>query len=494
MDKETGPQRLFWGDVHNHNEVGYGKGSLERSYEIARASQLDFYAFTPHAWWPDLPEDDPAVAKRHRDGFDLVQREWAAVLAKANAENAPGEFAAFCAFEWHSSRYGDYHVLLPGGSGAICRAADVGELQAYARRTGALMIPHHLGYREGWRGANWGSWRADVSPVADGFSEHGNGIEADTHLAMVTHSMGGVERSQTLLEQWKRGGIVGVTGSSDNHWGYPGSYGEGLTGVWAGGLTREEIFAALRARHTFAVSGDRIEARLECGDGMMGDILPPESQRKLRWKARGWAELAGCEIWKNGLPWRRWFPSAQTEGTEFLLRLEFGWDGMNSQEVTDWQIALEVTDGEIVSVMPAFCGGGGSVEKINRLTESTPSRLNLSAFTSRANSRPTSAVALRVRGSAKTRLRLEAAAGKGGCSLEGSLASLQTRTEWGAVSGIFSAPRISLGSAVPAAMAEGDAVFEDTETGRDDFYFLKVQQCNGQCAWTSPLWFTERTP
>ena len=27
---------LFWGDLHNHNAVGYAKGSLERSYDIAR--------------------------------------------------------------------------------------------------------------------------------------------------------------------------------------------------------------------------------------------------------------------------------------------------------------------------------------------------------------------------------------------------------------------------------------------------------------------------
>ena len=25
---ESGRYRLFWGDLHNHNEVGYGKGSL----------------------------------------------------------------------------------------------------------------------------------------------------------------------------------------------------------------------------------------------------------------------------------------------------------------------------------------------------------------------------------------------------------------------------------------------------------------------------------
>lgn len=51
---------LYWGEIHNHNEIGYGLGALERSYQIARNS-LDFYAFTPHGWWADPPENDQAV-------------------------------------------------------------------------------------------------------------------------------------------------------------------------------------------------------------------------------------------------------------------------------------------------------------------------------------------------------------------------------------------------------------------------------------------------
>ncbi len=43
----------FFGDIHNHNALGYGLGSLERSIEIAR-SHLDFFAFTGHSSWHDL--------------------------------------------------------------------------------------------------------------------------------------------------------------------------------------------------------------------------------------------------------------------------------------------------------------------------------------------------------------------------------------------------------------------------------------------------------
>ena len=45
---------LFWGDLHNHNAIGYASGSLERTYEIAKA-HLDFLVFIPHAQWHDMP-------------------------------------------------------------------------------------------------------------------------------------------------------------------------------------------------------------------------------------------------------------------------------------------------------------------------------------------------------------------------------------------------------------------------------------------------------
>jgi hypothetical protein len=50
----AGEFQLFWGDLHNHNAIGYARGSLERTYDIAR-EHLDFLAFTPHAQCQDMP-------------------------------------------------------------------------------------------------------------------------------------------------------------------------------------------------------------------------------------------------------------------------------------------------------------------------------------------------------------------------------------------------------------------------------------------------------
>src|SRR5690606_3688918 len=144
--------RPLWADLHNHNAVGYGKGSLERSYSIARGALLDVYAFTPHGRWHDAPAEDARMAAYHARGYEIVQQSWPAVQRAANEANADGRFTALVAFEFHSSQFGDYHVLLPGDSGELIDPGSLAELQDYARRCGAVIVPHHMAYEPGWRG------------------------------------------------------------------------------------------------------------------------------------------------------------------------------------------------------------------------------------------------------------------------------------------------------------------------------------------------------
>src|SRR5687768_4220402 len=68
-------QQLFWGDLHNYNAVGYAHGSLERSIDLAR-EHLDFFAFTGHAAWHDMPQ---MPGDRHLHwvrGFEAHSKHW----------------------------------------------------------------------------------------------------------------------------------------------------------------------------------------------------------------------------------------------------------------------------------------------------------------------------------------------------------------------------------------------------------------------------------
>ena len=74
--------RVYWADLHNHNEVGYGRGSLERSYEIAKTS-LDIFALSAHGHWPDPPESDPSLVSYHEEGFDRVKKRFPELIRAA---------------------------------------------------------------------------------------------------------------------------------------------------------------------------------------------------------------------------------------------------------------------------------------------------------------------------------------------------------------------------------------------------------------------------
>lgn len=485
--------QLFWGDIHNHNGIGYGQGSLERSYRLAQNS-LDFYAFTPHGWWPDLPDNDPKIRQGHLNGFALVEERWPEVVAQANAANQNGSFTAFVAFEWHSLGWGDYHVLFPGSTGQIHRASNLSGLLEFAREHNALAIPHHCAYKLGWRGTNWQEHDETASPICEIYSEHGSSFEAPAQRGMYNHSMGGSSRSQTVLEQLKGGRVVGFTAGTDNHFGYPGSYGEGLTGLWATELTRPAILDALRHRHTFAVTGDRIQLGFWLGRGMMGDLLPATTPREMRLEVQALDEIDYIELNKNGRTLERWagdtLPAA--DESHHLVRLEWGWDALGSQQITTWTIHGAVEHGQLLRVVPCLAGGDASAELVNLAHQLDGSHFAVKSYTSRLNPLPTNSVVLEIEAGQGCQLNLdisgEHATDPFHLSHSEYLADLRQRDEQVVVTDSFSAPKVRLGPALGKSALHFSTEFIDPEPGERDFYLVKVVQKNGHLAWSSPIW------
>jgi hypothetical protein len=488
----------YWADLHNHNEIGFGKGSIERSYTIARGTHLDVYAFTVHGYWPDPPRNDPKLTEYHRRGFrELVQPAWSEVMAKADSENQDGEFVCFRGFEWHSSTWGDYHILLSDRSEPpLCIADDLSDLQSYARKNHALLIPHHCAYPLGWRGTNWSALDTGLSPVAEIHSEHGCGMEAVSPHPYLLHSMGGIDKSQTIQEQLKRGLRIGVTASTDNHFGHPASYGEGLTGIWSERLNRSSVLAALQARHTFAVTGDRISMEFYSNDGTMGDVVPARVPTNFRFSVKGWAPIESVRIIKNGDSAVAFCgdvnPVANRRDNEsIVVRLEFGWDSMTSHDATDWRIRLFIDGGDFSDIQPGFSGGPGSHEMTNRILSFDARNIEVEAFTSRDNPRPTSEIAVRVNGRPESRIRCEFQAVKLGRKSEGefsaTLYQLRLEDRWETISDVFSDPKIRLGMYTEMTRCTYEGQWSDPNACSGDFYILRVLQTNGQMGWTSPI-------
>jgi hypothetical protein len=233
----SGDYRLFFGDLHNHNNVGYALGSLERTYEIAR-NHLDFFAFTPHGWWHDIGHYENGIEKKWLDGFEVTRRRWPEVLELVRRYHQSGTFVTIPGWEWHSRSLGDYHILFPSEeAAAYIRFDDLGQFQQFAKQRQAIMVPHHPGTRVGHRGANFKYLDPQVSPLVEMFSEWGCAEHDRAFSPYIRHTEAGRWTRNTLQHFLAEGHRLGVIASTDDHLGYPGAYREGLAAVWAKDLT-----------------------------------------------------------------------------------------------------------------------------------------------------------------------------------------------------------------------------------------------------------------
>lgn len=492
-------KQIFWGDIHNHNEIGYAEGTLERCFRLA-SNSLDFYAFTPHAWWVDVPRNDEAIRRHHEAGFAKVKARWNDVRRAVQEHNTPGQFVTFPAWEWHSQRWGDYCIYFPDDQSEIGYAGTLDELKELARRTGAILIPHHPAYSLGWRGLDWNALHPELSPVVEIFSEHGNSLEATSPWGMYSHSMGGMDRDQSALVQLCRGRRFGLVASGDDHFGYPGGYGQGLTAVLAEELSRPAILDAMRARHTYAVTGDRIEIDFRVNDSIPGDTVAFSDGVSLHAFVAGRDRIRSVEIIKSGRHWKRFGPETWTDdptSDEQLLRIEWGWDLLSSTLVTTWDIQLHVKGSVMTSVVPSFCGGAGSVVEENLLTVEQQRGLRALSYTSRSNSRPVSSLSFIWKGPPTASLQLEVSGRNGDRPFSRRLLiakqELLHHDRYISAFDLFSSPKIKLHSLIPAGQRNVEISTRDTAAAEGDFYLLKVEQENGQMAWCSPVWLAGET-
>ncbi len=490
----------YWGDLHNHNSVGlfhYSKGSLERTIEIAR-SHLDFFAFTGHSYWHDMPEMPNDGHLRWQEGFDYHTEMWPNVQEAIAAANRDGEFVAFPGYEWHSAEFGDRSVLFPEDNSELLHAEHIDELTEFARKRGAMLIPHHVGYRSGLpgRGANWDSIDESVSPLLEIFSEHGGAERDRGPWPYVRHTNGPRTTRNTWQHALAMGKRLGCMCSTDDHFGYPGAYGEGLTGVYASEHTRAAIWEALWARRTIGVTGDRIELAFTLNGEPVGSELPPTSWRHIEVEVSGWDDVAMVEVLRNNRVIHRYFPEDHADldapfNAPVKCRVEFGWGpwtALGIPRVADWEMLLRVDGGTMRRYMPCFQSGPMDEERRNRVLEFDEEHCRWESYTSREGcfaETPTNAVVFEIEGGPDTTvmLDLESPARR---SWSWTLAELM---ESSAVqfTGDYPCESLLVHRLVPQAMSTAlFALDDDRDTA--DFYYVRVTQTNGHMAWSSPIW------
>ena len=500
-------KNLYWGDIHNHNEVGCGQGSLERSYQIAR-SHLDFYAFTPHG----------QHAEDATDGLQVVLDQWPEIQRAASANYDPGRFTTFLAYEWHSRQWGDRHVVFLDDDHSMYLARTLDDLQSQLKSQSAFVIPHHIAYPNY---VDWDLLDESLSPVIEIFSEHGCS-ERDFGLhQMVGHGNGPGVAAFTAEHGLARGKRFGFVAGTDNHDGHPGAYGLGLTGVRASSNTREAIFDAIRQRRTIAVTGDRIDVDLQAGDFAMGSVAPLAGSRELTFEVIGWDFLKTVELVRNNAPVAIHTPDYslvdKVDESTYRVRVQWGWGPIAGYQVFDWMGSLTVDDGQLTNVVPNFCSDPFDEQRRKHIISQDTSHCRWQSHTSRGgiittrNSlpacSPNDALCLEIKGDRKTKINLELH-----CQTRKSL--LATAPDWNLQpwsstqrrdytigqllegSQAFAMDRpptwVKIHRAIPPQLYRLSGEYRPPDHFRTAaFYYLRVTQENGQMAWSSPIWFSE---
>lgn len=496
----TGYQNYF-GDLHNHNHVGYAQGSLDRSFEIAR-NHLDFYAFTPHSYWPDIVEYDGKISHKWKNGFHIARSRWPEVVELARDFDRPREFVTILGYERHGTQEGDYHILYPDLNGDYELIEDLTELQDFARKRGCLLIPHHPANRLGHRGFDVSKWAPDVSPVLEIHSEWGCAEHDRAPFPYKRHTEGGRWTRHTLQHYLNQGHRLGVIASTDDHLGHPGGYREGLAAIKATDLSREALFDAIRNRRTYAVTGDRIELDFFLNDQMMGQELPYSSERCIKVHIRGWDEIDRVEVLKNGRVIHRNFPvdnlpDEQSWNHPVVLRFEYGWGpwpALGWGGTADWKFDINVDGGEIQQFQPCFTTGPFDEFRRDQILNVTPHQLSVQSFTAlkqQVDDWSQKAIVLRILGKPDTRISVRCSQ-PSNCELTQTLGELAISNEM-----LFTRPfpweSAMLHRTVFQNQWETEFEFEDqSDQNQADWYYARVIQSNGEMAWSSPIWVNQQ--
>lgn len=358
-------QALLFGDLHNHCGLSYGHGSLKDALKNAR-EQLDFCSITGHAHWPDMPDPDERIQyiiDFHKVGFAKLKRDWPAMMATLQNYNDEQKFVVFPGFEIHSNADGDRTILYQNFAGEIIYADSIPDLHnrlAALANVGveALAFPHHIGYRTGTRGINWSTHDSRWGPFVELLSMHGCS-ESSENTRPFLHSMGGSDWESTIQYGLAQGHVFGFSGHTDHHSGHPGSYGHGVTGLWADGRDRESIWNALKARRCYALTGDRIDLRYTLNTAPMGAVIAPCSNRHIEVDVHAAGAIDCVDIIKNNTLVHRVsqtdIPAVEVgETIRTLIYLELGWGERN--RAISWDVNLAISHGTIIRHEPRFRG------------------------------------------------------------------------------------------------------------------------------------------
>lgn len=493
--------KMFWGDIHNHCNLTYGHGGLREAFEAAK-QQLDFVSVTPHAMWPDIPgKNDPRlewVIEYHESAFRRLRAGgWDEYVRMTNEYNAE-DFITFLSYECHSMEHGDHVVLNYDLNAPLVECTSVEDLKQKLKDSKTFVTPHHMGYQEGYRGYNWDFFsEGEKTPFVEMYSRHGL-AESDLGDYPYLHDMGPRHWEGTIMYGLNQGHKFGIMGSTDQHAGYPGSYGDGRIGVLTTSLSRDNIWEAMKNRKVCCATGDKILIDFRINDATMGDIIKG-NKRQIYVNVIGENAIDYIDIVKNGQTVGRISGSLtpvapKEEVIRAKVKFEFGWNRLDDH--VRWDGNIRISDGKINEVTPCFRGlpftspVKGIKEKptrVNKIINKADKQVDLEMYSVKnpnTVTASTQAVILDVTMSKSAKFTVEF----NGQSFEYTMAEMLEGTKTQFMNGWLS-EAIQFHRAIPVSAFSFEHFTTDDQPEKDtDYYYIRVRQRDNQWAWSSPIW------
>ena len=494
--------KLYWGDIHNHCNLTYGHGDMRDAFEAAR-EQLDFVSVTPHAMWEDIPGRNDLrlqwVVDYHTKSFDALRAgKWDEYVKMTNEYNKENEFLTFLSYECHDMAHGDHVALLYDLEGTMVDPSNAMQLKARLKGQKAFVTPHHMGYQTGFRGYNWKTFQEDgQTPFVEMYSRHGL-AESDDGDYNYLHDMGPRQWEGTVLYGLEQGYKFGIIGSTDQHAGYPGSYGDGRVMALAPSLKRDDIWHALQNRNVGCATGDKIKIDFRINDAVMGEVIRGNS-RRIYLNVEGENSIDYVDIIKNGKCIARMngplIPEVpQEDPVRCKIKVEFGWN--REEEYVHWNGKLSIDKGMINQITPCFRGaaytspqpGEKAFEtRVNRILSSSEKDVELDMYSAKNPNTTTPSMqgvildlTIPKEGNLTADFNGKRFTHPIGELLHGSKAHFMIG---------WLSEAVSFNRAIPESAFQVEHYMEDTVTEREvDYYYVRVRQKNQQWAWSSPIW------
>jgi hypothetical protein len=286
---EPPPFKKYWGDLHAQTAATVGTGSEAEYFTFARdVARLDF---TSH----------------QGNDFQMSDADWQRLNDTVRAFHQEGRFVVFPGYEWSANTPagGDRNVFYLEEGLPILRSKhwqirDTPEDDLTPAHPADVLfrrIRERIDPGKVLLGAHVGGRYADIRRHFD---------QALGGLVEVVSCWGVFE--WLLWDAFEMGYMVGVMANSDGHKGRPGAEGPGagefginggLTCVLAETLTRQAIFAGLKARRCYGTTGPRIDLSFTIADQPMGAVIAAPDGAEVRATVRGTAPLESLSLYQG---------------------------------------------------------------------------------------------------------------------------------------------------------------------------------------------------